>query len=582
MSSVYITEEPRPLVEVVEEVVTVTVLAGGPPGPRGAKGDPGEPGHDGPSDHGLLDGLGDDDHPQYLTAGRGDARYAPTVHTHVSTDIADFNAAVDVRAALKVDALVGSAPGSLDTLQEIADALGDDPNFAGTIIGQLGGKVGKADVTGVLKGDGTTVSAAPVTGTGAVVQDNSPTLVTPNIGVATADFLNVVAAVGVIGAINRLNLHATTYGFGISSNRMSAVVPSTAVTAFYSGTTLAGQFGSTGLNNSPIGATTPATGRFTNLTATGTTTLATSLYGALTATAGVVSANPTFEAVVFTASGTFTKSNYPWAKRAYVVVSGGGGGGGSGSIGDATAARVAGAGGAPGVVSDRWFSMDQLPSTVPVTVGAGGSGGPSVTSTGAAVAGVAGSAGNSSSFGDLLNAIGGDPGNGGPVPAATAAAGALRNPGISTAYYTAAGGAAASSGTNGAAGGRSAMGGGGGGAGGGTVSGSGASRAGGQGGGIHALASGITAVGGGGAAGAVGSSYMGGDGASHTGANDPYFGEGGGGGTSNSAGLPGHGGNGGAPSGGGGGGAATVYPGGTSTGAGGSGARGEVVVFLYA
>src|SRR5262249_1975568 len=28
----------------------------------------------GVSDHGLLSGLGDDDHPQYLTTGRGDAR----------------------------------------------------------------------------------------------------------------------------------------------------------------------------------------------------------------------------------------------------------------------------------------------------------------------------------------------------------------------------------------------------------------------------------------------------------------------------------------------------------------------------
>ena len=31
----------------------------------------------GVSDHGLLSGLGDDDHPQYLTSGRGDALYVP-------------------------------------------------------------------------------------------------------------------------------------------------------------------------------------------------------------------------------------------------------------------------------------------------------------------------------------------------------------------------------------------------------------------------------------------------------------------------------------------------------------------------
>lgn len=33
-------------------------------------------------DHGMLTGLGDDDHPQYLTQGRADPLYAPTVHVH--------------------------------------------------------------------------------------------------------------------------------------------------------------------------------------------------------------------------------------------------------------------------------------------------------------------------------------------------------------------------------------------------------------------------------------------------------------------------------------------------------------------
>ncbi len=39
-----------------------------------------------------------------------------------------------------VAALVGSAPGTLDTLQELAGALGDDPNFATTIAGQIAEK----------------------------------------------------------------------------------------------------------------------------------------------------------------------------------------------------------------------------------------------------------------------------------------------------------------------------------------------------------------------------------------------------------------------------------------------------------
>lgn len=41
--------------------------------------------------------------------------------------------------------LVNSAPGTLDTLKEIADALGNDPNFSTTIINLLAGKVDKEE-----------------------------------------------------------------------------------------------------------------------------------------------------------------------------------------------------------------------------------------------------------------------------------------------------------------------------------------------------------------------------------------------------------------------------------------------------
>ena len=58
-------------------------------------------------------------------------------HTHVAADVTNFNSAVDARIAIVVD----GAPGSLDTLNELAAALGDDPNFATTIIAALGGKV---------------------------------------------------------------------------------------------------------------------------------------------------------------------------------------------------------------------------------------------------------------------------------------------------------------------------------------------------------------------------------------------------------------------------------------------------------
>lgn len=43
-----------------------------------------------------------------------------------------------------VNALVAAAPGALDTLKELADALGDDPNFASTMTTALAGKASTA------------------------------------------------------------------------------------------------------------------------------------------------------------------------------------------------------------------------------------------------------------------------------------------------------------------------------------------------------------------------------------------------------------------------------------------------------
>lgn len=54
--------------------------------------------------------------------------------TQASSTISDFNSAVDARVQLVVDA----APAALDTLNELAAALGDDPNFSATVTSSLG------------------------------------------------------------------------------------------------------------------------------------------------------------------------------------------------------------------------------------------------------------------------------------------------------------------------------------------------------------------------------------------------------------------------------------------------------------
>lgn len=83
----------------------------------------------GTSDHSLLTNLTNDDHPQYHNNTRGDARYyqKSEVFTKAETQA-------------EISAIVDAAPTTLNTLNELAAALGDDPNFATTISTQIGQK----------------------------------------------------------------------------------------------------------------------------------------------------------------------------------------------------------------------------------------------------------------------------------------------------------------------------------------------------------------------------------------------------------------------------------------------------------
>ena len=70
---------------------------------------------------------------------------APTSPTaDVGTNTTQIATTAFVKTAL--DALIASAPGALDTLDELAAALGDDANFASTITTALAGKVATADL----------------------------------------------------------------------------------------------------------------------------------------------------------------------------------------------------------------------------------------------------------------------------------------------------------------------------------------------------------------------------------------------------------------------------------------------------
>ena len=69
----------------------------------------------------------------------------------------------DARAQLKIDALIDTAPGTLDTLNELAAALGDDPNFATTITSSIATKLATADFTSTADSWIATKTTADVT-----------------------------------------------------------------------------------------------------------------------------------------------------------------------------------------------------------------------------------------------------------------------------------------------------------------------------------------------------------------------------------------------------------------------------------
>ncbi len=109
--------------------------------------------------------------------------YTPDTHTHTKSNITDFpinisefNNDCDYTTTSYVDTkianLVSSAPETLDTLNELADALGNDPNFATTIASQIGNKANSNDVytkqetDTLLSNKASTVDLATVATTG--------------------------------------------------------------------------------------------------------------------------------------------------------------------------------------------------------------------------------------------------------------------------------------------------------------------------------------------------------------------------------------------------------------------------------
>ena len=153
---------------------------------------------------------------------------APTAAANTNTTQVATTAYVQT----EINDLIASAPGALDTLNELAAALGNDASFSTTVTNSLAGKlsltggtmsgaiamgtnkitglgtptvstdaatknyvdtvtVAPSNLTGPITSVGSATAVASQTGTGSTfVMNTSPTLVTPDIGVATATSIN--------------------------------------------------------------------------------------------------------------------------------------------------------------------------------------------------------------------------------------------------------------------------------------------------------------------------------------------------------------------------------------------------------
>ncbi|HAT1564638.1 TPA: phage tail protein [Citrobacter freundii] len=83
-----------------------------------------------------------DPHTQYAPKASPTFTGTPTAPTPANSDNSKTLATTEF-VAKALAALAGSAPETLDTLKELADALGNDPNFATTVLNKLAEKLAK-------------------------------------------------------------------------------------------------------------------------------------------------------------------------------------------------------------------------------------------------------------------------------------------------------------------------------------------------------------------------------------------------------------------------------------------------------
>ncbi len=210
----------------------------------------------------------------------------PTPAPSSNTTVAASTAYVTAAITTAVNGLINGAGAALDTLDELAAALGDDANFASTVTSNLALKAPLASPT--FTGTVTIPAGASIDGYALL---NSPSFTTPTLGVATATTINkvTITAPATSATLTIANGKTFTVNNSITlggTDSTSITLPSTTGTValnnqnFYIGTTqvainrTSGNLVLTGITSiDGNAATATSAGKSTNLTGGNSTTL---------------------------------------------------------------------------------------------------------------------------------------------------------------------------------------------------------------------------------------------------------------------------------------------------------------------
>jgi hypothetical protein len=162
-------------------------------------------GSGGASDHGTLSGLLDDDHPQYLTQGRGDLRYSLLGHTHGTGSILD-NAITyaKLQNTTAASVLLGRGSTAAGDPQEITLGTGlTMTNTTVSVNGLAPQRVYVRNTTGATLPKGAAVYISGASGQ------------TPLVALARANAYGTVEVIGVIDAAISNNGFGYAVSFGL-------------------------------------------------------------------------------------------------------------------------------------------------------------------------------------------------------------------------------------------------------------------------------------------------------------------------------------------------------------------------------